>query len=431
MGATGSWDRDLKDYGDTTTTGAIATESAQQLLGMNIGFVRQRTFATRLSWSPPIASWLRPRLGWSTDFTLTRDPNSNDPERTDGDTAGAYRLATTFGNGMTLDLSASLDLSRLLRGAFGDSSGVLRILDHVTQFDLGRRIERRSQFDRPGFDPDLSYVLGLGGVGAFLSQSGRLANAAQDQVQDRASMVLRLPLSVAVTGSYGQRVVSVWFLRGTIQQVQRNTETDWPNVSARWLWSPRTGWVRRLVTSFNTSVGYQLRSAVSDQPSLDQGTGVGGLSFSQETRATPFSIAVVWSPGITTSLTHGDEQTLAQRSGNTTRSGRVSTSADASFHFKPPQEFIPLKSDVRTSLRYQRSLNAICVERAGAPGCTPIADSHRAEYNVTMDTDMPPSVNAAFSVGYVLSDDRHINRKFSQLTVTVSARVFFSAGEIR
>ena len=44
---------------------------------------------------------------------------------------------------------------------------------------------------------------------------------------------------------------------------------------------------------------------------------------------------------------------------------------------------------------------------------------------------MPPSVNAGFSVGYVLSDDRHINRKFSQFSLTASVRVFFSAGEIR
>jgi len=240
-----------------------------------------------------------------------------------------------------------------------------------------------------------------------------------------------LPLVIALTGSYGQRDGSQWFLRGTTQQLQRTTETDWPNVSARWLWSPRTGMIRRYVTSFNTSIGYQLRSAVNEQPSLDNLTGGGGLTFSQETKARPFSVAVSWSPGITTSVTHGDERTIADRSGNTTRSERISTSADASFHFRTPQEFIPLKSDVRTSLRFLKSLNSICVERVGAPGCTPIADSHRSEYNLTMDTDMPPSVNAGFSVGYVLNDDRHLNRKTSQFTVTISARVFFSAGEIR
>jgi hypothetical protein len=432
LGATATWDRDLKDYGDSTTVGAIASGSTRQLLGMGIGFVRQRTLSSRLSWVPPVASWLRPRFTWNSDFALSRDPNARDAERSDGDTTGTYRLPTTFGSGMSAELSASVDLSRLLRGVFGDSSGARRLLDRVTQLDLGRRIERRSQFDRPGFDPSAGYMLGLGGVGGFLARAGRLANAAQDQVQDRASLVLRLPLSVAVTGSYGERAAAVWYLRGTAQQVQRNTETDWPNVSARWLWSPRTGWIRRWVASFNTSVGYQLRSAVSEQPSLDQATSAaGGLSVFQDTRARPFSVAIVWAPGITTSLTHGDERTVAQRSGNTTRSERVSNSADASFHFKPPQEFIPLKSDVRTSVRYQRSLNAICVERAGAPGCTRIADSHRSEYNLTMDTDMPPSVNAGFSVGYVLSDDRHINRKFSQFTLTASVRVFFSAGEIR
>jgi len=203
-------------------------------------------------------------------------------------------------------------------------------------------------------------------------------------------------------------------------------------VAARWLWSPRSGWIRRLATSFNASVGYQVRSAASEQPSLDQATGrIGGLRFFQETTAKPFSVAVIWTLGLTTSLTRSDEQTVAERSGNITRSDRVSTSAAANFHFKPPQELIPLKSDIRTSLRYQRSLNEACVERAGATGCTRIADSRRSEYNLTMDTDMPPSVSAGLSAGYVLSEDLHINRRFSQFTLTASVRVFFSAGEIR
>jgi hypothetical protein len=48
-----------------------------------------------------------------------------------------------------------------------------------------------------------------------------------------------------------------------------------------------------------------------------------------------------------------------------------------------------------------------------------------------MDTDMPPSVTAGLSIGYVLNDDRHINRKFSQFTLTASARLYFSAGQVR
>lgn len=90
-----------------------------------------------------------------------------------------------------------------------------------------------------------------------------------------------------------------------------------------------------------------------------------------------------------------------------------------------------LASDVRTSLRYQNSVNAMCVVLTSGPDCISIADSRQTEYNLTMDTDFPPNVVAGLAAGYVLTDDRHLNRKFSLFTLTASARIFFSAGELR
>ena len=322
-----------------------------------------------------------------------------------------------------------MDLSRLLRGLLGDSSGLLAVLDRVTQLDLARRAERRSQYDRPGFDPGASYMLGLVGIGSMLSQDGRLANSAQDQQQDRINMVLRLPLGINLTGTYGERDVSSWYLRGVEHQLQTSTETDWPNVQARWTWNTRTGWIRRVITTINASAGVQDRSTVNRQPTL--GDAAGGLRFSQETRSRPLSLGFGWAPGITTTLSRTDERSRAENLGNLTRAERSSTAADASFAFRTPQEVLPIRSPIRTSLRYINSLNSLCVERVGATGCTPIADSRRTEYNLTMDTDMPPSVTAGLSVGYVLSEDRHINRKFAQFILTTSVRVFFNAGEVR
>lgn len=431
VGLSTAWDRDLKDYGDSTTLGALTGQRAQRLLGMDIGFVRQRSLATRLAWSPPIASWIRPRVAWTSDFTLSRDPNAGAPERTDGDSAGAFRLPTTFGNGAAMDLSAAFDLSRLLRGLFGDSSGTRRLLDRVTQLDVSRRIDRRSQFDRPGFDPGTRYILGWGGLGAFRSQGGRLANAASSQRQDRVNLVMRLPLSVALTGTYAQRSVAGWFLRGGFQQVQTTLETEWPNISARWLWSPRGGFLRKVLSSVNAGLGLQTRRSVNEQPTVDAEGEAAGLRFTQQTRARPVSLNVVWVKGIVTTLSRSGERSLTNNVGNLTRGDRTSTAADISASFKPPQDFLPIKNNIRASLRFLHAINALCVERVGAPDCLPIADSRRTEYNLTMDTDMPPSVTAGVSAGYELTEDRHANRKFSQFTLTASVRIFFAAGEIR
>jgi hypothetical protein len=432
MGVSGTWDRDLRDYADSTPTGAIAGGSAQRFLGMNLGFVRQRTVATHLTWTPPVAGWFHPRFNWTSNFGLSRDPNGSTPERTVGDTAGGYRLPTVWSNGMTSDLSANIDLSRLLRSLLGDSSGLRRALDRVTQVDLGRRIDRRSQYARAGFDPGLGYQLGLGGIGAFLGRDGRAASAASDNQQDRASVSVRFPLSVTVTGQYGQTDNTTWFLRGTQQQAQRSVDTQWPNVTARWLWTPRPAWIRAALTSINASVGVSERSSTSEMPPLDATVeGATTLRITQTTHATPVSLTVVSVKGITASVSLNNEHAEADRSGATTLSDRRSTAADVAFAFRPPQEVIPLRSDIRTALRFLSAVVTSCAKSQSILACTPIADSRRTEYNLTMDTDMPPSVSAGLAVGYVLNDDRYINRKFSQFTLTVSVRVSFAAGELR
>jgi hypothetical protein len=431
LGASATWDRDLKDYGGSTTIGAIAQQSRQRFLGIDVGFLRQQTLTTRLGWTPPLASWVRPRFAWSSDFALSRDPNAGQPERTEGDSAGGYRLPTTWANGMSADLSASLDLSRLLRNLLGDSSGVRDLLDRITSVDVGRRITRRSQYSRAGFDPGLRYRLGLGGFGSFARQGEALASAANDQQNDRATVAMRLPAGLQVAGQYAQTVTENLVRRETRQQLQRTTDTDWPNVTGRLLWAPRRS-LAGLLTNVTVTAGYQERSTRTVQPPLEPGaSGAGGLRSVQETRSTPASLSLVWARGVTTTVATTNERSRADRTGNPTLGARRSSSADLTFAFRPPQDIVPLRSDVRTSLRYLSARSSTCVQRVGAATCQAVADSRRREVNLTMDTDLPPSVSAGLALGYVLNDDRHVNRKFAQWTLAVSARVYFGAGEVQ
>jgi hypothetical protein len=432
LGLVGSWDRDLRDYGDSTPVGALTETESETFLGMDVGFLRQQVLGSRLTWNPTLASWLRLRYAWSSEFALTRDPNARIPERTEGDSAGGFRIPTTFGSGATSDVGASLDLSRLLGGLLGDSSGLRSALERVSQFDLARRRERRSQFDRPGFDPDLGYRLGLDGLGGMLEQEGRLAEAATDSRQDRVNVGVRLPAGLVLTGQYGEREQRAWFLRGAAHQLQTATESDWPNVTARWSWSPRSEGIRRFVRSVTASVGWQERASATAFPSPDAGAdSLGALRFTQDSRSRPMSLSLAWAPGLTTSVSLGSEESRAERSGSQTLGDRRSVAGDVTFSFRPPRDILPLPSDIRSSLRALKSLATTCVLRAGTATCTPIADSRRSELSLTMDTDMPPSVTAGLALGYVLNDDRHVNRKFSQFTATISIRVYFAAGEVR
>jgi hypothetical protein len=431
LGFAATWDRDLKDYGDSTTVAAVASASRQTFLGMNVGFLRQHALGSRLTWNVPLAAWLRPRFSWSSDYRLSRDPNASEVEREEGDSAGAFRLPTTFGNSAIREWVFPVDVPRALRSFLGDSSGLRRTLDRVTQLEWSTRRERRSQYDRPGFDPGLAYRLGLGGMQNFLEQNDQDARSASEAVTDRVSTSLRLPLNLSITGTYAWREVNSWLARGARQQQQRNTDRDWPNVQGRWLWTPRAGGVRRVITTVNATVAVQERSSVNEVLALSGTTGSSGLRFSTFTRATPAGLSISWAPGITTAATLGRERSATDRLGSVTNGERDNISADVRFGFKPPYEVIPLRNDIRTSLRWSSSVSTTCVQQAGQPDCLRIADSHRTEYNLTMDTDMPPSTNAGLAVGYVLADERHLNRKTSQFTLTVAVRIFFQAGEIR
>jgi hypothetical protein len=121
----------------------------------------------------------------------------------------------------------------------------------------------------------------------------------------------------------------------------------------------------------------------------------------------------------------------SDRSDNLTLTNRRQTGADVSFSFRVPQQLAPLRSDIRTSLRFNNTVSTVCIQRAGTNDCLAVSDSRRREYNLNMGTEMPPNVSAGLSVGYVLTDDRHANRKFSQLVVTANVTMSFSAGEIR
>jgi hypothetical protein len=67
--------RDLRDYGDTTTTALVASRQRQSMFGANTGFERERSIETSVSFAPTVSSWLRPRGDIGTQYNMLRDPN--------------------------------------------------------------------------------------------------------------------------------------------------------------------------------------------------------------------------------------------------------------------------------------------------------------------------------------------------------------------
>src|SRR3989454_923517 len=80
--------RDLRDYGDSTTIGRLVRHEPRTFLGRDVGIETQRSITTLLNLMPQLAAWVRPRATLATGFFLSRDPNARDPVRDVGDTAG-------------------------------------------------------------------------------------------------------------------------------------------------------------------------------------------------------------------------------------------------------------------------------------------------------------------------------------------------------
>ena len=428
--------RDLKNYGDSTTLGALTHQAGRRLLGVGLGFESARTLGTRLTYAPNLFSWLRPRFSTISSFGLTRDPNGGTPERTVGDTAGGFRLPSTFTNTRSTDLGGSLDFSRALRVLLGDSSRLLPWLDRLSPLDFTTRNDLRSQYYRVGFDPSLSFQLGLGGVGAFRAQGGRFAVAASQNRQNRVSSALRLPLGFALSAAYATGTQRVWVARDLGQAETDQSTTTWPDATGRWTWAPSSGLLKKVLTSVSATMGLRVVTATAEQPPLRLGTGTatdtaGGVSSKQETRSIPVSLSFTWAGRVSMGLSYTGSRSLAHSAGSLTRNDNAESAANLNFSFRVPPEVLPLKSEIRTSLRYAATDSKGCITLAGASECVSIVASQRRQYNFQMDTDMPPNVSAGLGVGYIITDDAYLDRKFAQFVLTFSVNVSFQAGQGR
>ena len=426
--------RDLKNYGDSTTLGVLTQQSGRRFLGIGLGFESQRTLGAHFTYSPQLFSWLRPRLNIVSSSGLTRDPNGGTPERTIGDSAGAFRIPTTFTNQRTTDFGGTLDFTRALRALLGDTSHLVRVLDRLAPLDFATHSDLRSQFYRAGFDPSLDYQLGLGGTGAFRSQNGRVAVSASAVQQTRLATALRLPLGVAVSAAFATGTQQTWMQRDVGQAETDQKNTTWPDVQGRWTWAPRTGLIKKILGSISASAGLRLVTATTSQPPLSLGPGeetVGGVYTKQQTRSWPVSLSLNWAGRVSTNFGYSVSRSTANQAGSLTENNNSDASAGLDFAFKPPYQILPLKSDIRTSFKYEATNSTGCITLAGSSDCTSITASQRQTYNFEMDTDMPPNISAGAAVGYILTNDAYLDRKFAQFVLTFSVTVNFSAGQQR
>jgi hypothetical protein len=414
--------RDLRDYGDSTTLGRLADLERKQLLGVDVGLESQRSLNSLVAFSLPGRGWLRPRATLGSAFSLSRDPNARDPIREIGDTAGAFRIPTNFSNNRRLDLGAQLDAGRLARAVFGDSAGLARALARLTTADVSVAQIRSSTFSRVGFTPSLAYQLALGGADDFRRQGDRLAGSASDNVSVAANGAALLPLGIRVTTAFRHSTGTAWVLR-TDRQVPIETESrEWPTGSIGWTLSPS-----RVLTSLSAQLGFREMLTRSVQP----GVVSGGTVNENVARSLAPSVTLTWAGGILTSADATLERADQVSAGNLFRSERAQYNVNVGFAMRVPTGLARLPMPIRAMARFSRSRNTTCLRSAGQEDCLPFIDSRQTTGNITFDTDFPPNVSAGLQMAYVLNEERQASRRVRQIVVTAFVNLATTVGRLQ
>ena len=420
--------RDLRDYGDSSTMGRLLGQERETFLGMDVGVETQRSLTSALNLTPRVAAWIRPRFSAISGFTFFRDPNARQPIRTEGDSAGEFRVPAAFNNTRRFDMGAQLDIGRLGKAIFGDSSGVGIWLTRIAPIDVSYGRQRASSYNLATDLPGLGYRLGLGGIEDFRSVNGQLATSAVQNTILTAGGGVSPGLGLRVTATYRQTNNVAWTLRSDEQVPLRAQIQDWPSGQIAWSVSPSKQNIGRIIPRILAQVTYRKSQTANEQPTFEAGSSV--ISRTTDEALNP-SVSLTLLGGILLTTdwarSHGDR--LA--AGSLFRSERNAQNTSLTFSFRPPGGSSRLRNVIRTTAGYNVTANTTCLRSAGLATCVPYVDSRQAQAQLTMDTDFPSNIGAGLQMAYVLNEERQSNRKISQFVITAFVQLTASVGQLR
>jgi hypothetical protein len=418
--------RDLRDYGDSTTMGRLLQQERSTLLGVDVGVETQRSLTSAVSLTPRIGVWIRPRFSAISGFNFTRDVNARQPIRTEGDSAGEFRVPAAFNNTRRFDLGAQFDVGRLVRAIFGDSAGLGLWLGRIAPIDVAYGLQRGSSYNLATDLPGLGYRLGLGGMDVFRSVNGQLATAATQNNVFTAGGGISPGLGLRVTATYRQTSNVAWTLRSGEQVPLRSEIRDWPSGQLAWTVTPSKQNIGRIIPRIVAQVTYRKSQTSNEQPTFQAGSSV--ITRTTDEAFNPsLSLTLPGNVLLTTDWARSDGDRLAAGSLFHTERGAHNTTL--TFSFRPPGG--RLRNVIRTTAGYNLLANTTCLRGAGQGACVPMVDSRQAQAQLTMDTDLPSNMGAGLQMAYVLNEERQTNRKISQFVITAFVQLSASVGQLR
>lgn len=411
--------RDLRHYSDSTTLGRVVNASRQSFLGIDAGVERDRSLTTTLNINPRFSSWLRPRFGTTSNFFLLRSLTTIPPIQVDPDSN--FILPQTLNNQRGRELGMSVDASKLASSAFGEKSGVASFLKGFRAFDFSDRLARSSSYDLAAFDPDLSFMLALGSLDDFLTHQGESALAVTETRTGTIAGGANLGLGVSFQLSYS-RIRSTRLQRqGDTYQSTEILQREWPSGSLRLTRSLPHGPLALL------SLGATYRRRTGS--TLQSGAGANESSTLSSTFNPDAQFA--FRNGMALALRYMDTRQDNQAYSNLSRSTQQNVGGNFSYSLRLPESISRSRRAIRTSLSAAYTLSQNCLAAQGSSDCRILSDIRRQEAQAGLDTELFKVLTGGLQVGYVLDDARSLDRKASQLFITLNFTLSLFAGDYR
>ncbi|HET7601618.1 MAG TPA: hypothetical protein VFK36_01290, partial [Gemmatimonadales bacterium] len=415
--------RDLRHYSDSTEIGRLASLSRRSFLGMDVGVERDRQFGTSATLTPVISSWLRPRFIHRSGFTLSRYLTSRPPIQVGGDTVGAFVLPQTLNNSRSDEIGASVDLSRLMHGIAGDSSGISKVFARVRPVDVSSRRVLSSSFDLAAFDPTLSYQFALGGLNDFLQQYGTRAIGASDLTVRTVTSGADLPLGVSFALSYSETDATRYQRITGATQPLVSRQTEWPAGNVRWSQTFTSG----PITLLALGTTFRRRSGLSEQPAGDAETA---RNSTTSTSLSP-DLQLGFRNGMNLSASMSSVNQRDERNGTSTLLDQSNFLATLSYSFRMPETFGRSRKRVNSTLQARTDHSTTCLISQAETDCVQVSDTRNRAISAQFSTDLGNLLTGAFEFGYLLNAAEHLNRRLSTIYMTISFRLALYAGDLR
>jgi hypothetical protein len=416
--------RDLRQYPDSTALGRVARAARKSLFGMDVGVERDRQLSTTVGLTPRVTRWLRPRFLTTSSFVLSRTLTSRSPIREDGDTAGAFILPQTLNNSRTNEAGVALELGQLLSRLAGDSTGLGRALRRIRPFDVSNRLTRNATFDLAAFNPNLGFQLALGGLEKFLTREGVKAVGAAEVKSTTFTSGMDLPFGLSLTLGYARTRTSRFQLSAGSFFATEALQREWPKGSTRLIRAIPRGPVA-LIT-----LGATFRKA-EGTTTTPTAVGATAVTATRSRNITP-DATITFRNGMALSGSYLDYEQANSGNGRRTEITQNDLNVSLVHSIPLPRSLSRVQRLVRSQVSATLSKNQVCLNQAGLTGgCLVVSDTRRREYRASFDTDLLRTMSGGLQFSYSVNEARQLDRKVSQLILTLAFQLSLFAGDYR